>query len=971
MMLSCLSPARLRRTMGWLWPSLLLIGAFGVAKAQESDPYGALQYQYTQRAFPYNGIDSSAFARALAQRERMAPARMGSALASSTLTGGILPDSSGLSSTWSYLGPNDLLATDNTYNGPGQLSGRVNAAAFDPADSTGNTIYVAAATGGLWKTTNGGATWTPLSDSWPSLQVSSIAIDPNNHNNVYVGTGDFPSFGIYGFGLMKSTDGGNSWTNLGASQFGNCAVSSIAIAPENSSIITVATGNGTAGAGYVWRSTNGGSTWTKMIGTSAEWSVVTYGAYNSSTNGRWLYASGQDNGGEVWRSGDYGATWTRLTLPTTSYYQKGLCIATSPTNPAAVYLLSGHDRKIWASTNAGSSWTSITSNFTDDWRPVLTCYALQCASHNGADVLYVGITDLTQSTNGGSSWHAIGGPANGPNALIHIHQHYVAVDPNNPNDLLICNDGGVYRLAYNPSTGACVFTSLSTHLPIGQIYRASYHPTDPNYILSGSQGASTIYSFDTLNAWLSQNTGDGGCSAINPSNDAVQFLTFAYLGFRRTSDAWVSQYDFTPTTNGQPMAYIAPMVMDPNNSSTIYAATNYLYRWNDNNWSWTANLGGKRLATKVGTAQGVVLCIAVAPSDSSRIYTGSDDGEVWMTSNGGSIWTQINSGSPSLPARAVTSIAVNPSNENAILVGLSGTGSAHVWACNNTTAGSRIWANLSGSGTGALPDIPVNTIALDPANYATTYYIGTDIGVFQTTNGGTSWSNATGPLGLPNVQVNDLKAVPGSNYLFAATWGRGIWRITLATTEQVNSIAVNPSTVQGTTSVTGTVFISMPAPSGGLAVSLSSSDSSAASVPSSITVPAGQTSATFTIKTYGVAQNTNVTITAGYNGGSKQTALSVLAPTPSSLAISPSSVTGGGSAKGTVTLNSPAPSNGIYVVLSSNNSYASVPSKVFVSGGATSASFTITTTLPSVNQEATIGATYNNVTQQAYLVIFK
>ncbi|HLV80680.1 MAG TPA: hypothetical protein VKT32_10375, partial [Chthonomonadaceae bacterium] len=218
---------------------------------------------------------------------------------------------------------------------------------------------------------------------------------------------------------------------------------------------------------------------------------------------------------------------------------------------------------------------------------------------------------------------------------------------------------------------------------------------------------------------------------------------------------------------------------------------------------------------------------------------------------------------------------------------------------------------------------------------------------------------------------NDLKAVPGSNYLYAATWGRGIWAITLATTQQVNSVTCTPATVQGTAAVTGTVFIAMPAGTGGVKVYLNSSDSSTASVPASVTVPAGQTSATFNITTYAVAQNENVTITASYNGGSKQTSLSVLAPSPSALTISPSGVVGGNNAKGTLTINSPAPSGGLYVPLSSNNSYASVPAKAFIAGGATSGTFTITTHLPSVNQEATITATYNGVSQQAYLVIFK
>lgn len=971
-MLSCFPTTRLRPAMGWLWLSLFALPVAGAAQAQMSadDALDALQFQLTQRAYPNNSVDPGAYARAIQQRERLAPAHLGPAGGLHALS--VSTNLSG-SNQWAFIGPNNLMANDNTYNGPSALSGRVNAAAFDPADSTGNTIYVGAATGGVWKTTNGGTTWSPLSDGWQALQVSSIAIDPSNHNTVYAGTGDFQNAGVYSFGLMKSTDGGNNWTNLGAAQFGSFAVSQIAIDPENSQILTVATGRGAGGAGYVWRSTDGGASWSVAFNKTAQWSDVCYSAYNSSTSGRWLYASGLSNGGDVWRSGDYGATWTQLTTPMSTYFQKGVDIATSPTNPAVVYLMSGADKRIWKSTNAGNSWTPINNNFSDDWRPAYRAWRLQCStrtvSGSPVDVVYVGIMDLKQSSDGGNSWHSIGGPANSPTALIHIDQHCVVVNPNNANDLLIGNDGGVYRLAYSDSTGACTYTSLNTRLGIGQSNKAAFHLSDPNYMLSGMQGNSTAFAFDNLLSWQTQNTGDGGYCLINPTNSNIQFISYPYLGFRRTDDLWVSQYDFTPTTNGQHTAYIAPIVMDPNNPNTIYAATSYLYRWNDTTWAWTPNLGGKRLAMAVNGAQGVVLCIAVAPTNSSVIYTGSDDGEVWMTTNGGAAWTQINTGNPGLPNRSVTSIAVSPTNANAIVVGLSGAGAAHVWACNNTTAGAaRTWVNLGGSGSSALPDIPVNAIALDPSSPDSTYYAGTDIGVFQTADGGNTWSNATAPLGLPNVQINDLKAMGGTNYLYAATCGRGIWRISLSASMQVNSVTASPSALKGGQSATGTVFMSQTAPAGGTVVSLSD-NSGATSVPSSITVPAGATSQTFTISTNAVANDTTVTITATYNGKSKQTALTVQAPVPALLSLNPNSLTGGASSTGTVTLDSPAPSGGLVVALTSDNSAAKVPSTVTVPAGAKSAQFTVTTNTVTVNQEATITASYNGVSQKAYIVI--
>ncbi|MCA1595992.1 MAG: hypothetical protein LC772_06170 [Chloroflexi bacterium] len=179
--------------------------------------------------------------------------------------------------------------------------------------------------------------------------------------------------------------------------------------------------------------------------------------------------------------------------------------------------------------------------------------------------------------------------------------------------------------------------------------------------------------------------------------------------------------------------------------------------------------------------------IAVAPSDSRRIYTGSNQGELWMTTDGGATWAPIHTGASSLPNRCITSIVVDPHNADSILVGVSGTGTGHLWRCADTTASERTWNDLSGSGGSALPDIPLDSIAVIPGSAdgaagsggqtGRVIYVGTDVGVFRSSDDGQTWSNATGPLGLPNVPINDLQYVPGTGYLNAVTFGRGLWRL--------------------------------------------------------------------------------------------------------------------------------------------------------------------------------------------------
>ena len=226
--------------------------------------------------------------------------------------------------------------------------------------------------------------------------------------------------------------------------------------------------------------------------------------------------------------------------------------------------------------------------------------------------------------------------------------------------------------------------------------------------------------------------------------------------------------------------------------------TNYLYRRDDTTGMWTSHVGGVALAS----SGNYIAYITVAPSDSNRIYTGSNTGEVYMSTDFGANFKQINTGAPSLPNRAITYLVVDPANPNRLFVTVGGSGSGHVFVCANTTAAGRIWTNISGAGANAIPDINTNTIALDTDAPNNTYYIGNDVGVFITTNGGATWTNATQPLGLPNVQVNDLAAIAGQRTLYAATFGRGIWKIALGTSYSVSGkIALEGITDPSTTAL--------------------------------------------------------------------------------------------------------------------------------------------------------------------------
>jgi hypothetical protein len=858
------------------------------------DALGALLFYTRQRSYPHDTIDWSAYRRAIAHRNQMRPGLVGAGARGAGLPGSGVIQTDGVNGNrWEFIGPRNLTTAYTVYNGPSEVSGRVNALAYDPGAP--GTYYLGSAGGGVWKTVDGGATWTPLSDGWPSVQVSSIALDPTNPHIIYVGTGDFPGFGGLSFGIMKSTDGGATWTNIGNAELGGYSVNQILVDPDNPQIITVAAGRLPNWYTSIWRSTDGGQTWKEAVDSSnhavdpgVAWCNVVCGAKDSQGN-RMYYATGLYDYVEVWRSADRGATWTKLSPPLTSpdwYDHDSTLITASPTSPTTVYLIDGYNRKLLKSTNSGTTWTDITNNFPTggsnnyNWSQAWYDLYIACSTRlvNGVkqDVLYAGTLDIQQSLNGGASWRSIGGPVYSNAALLHTDQHCLAVNPSNPNEMLVGNDGGVYRLNYDPVADSWSYTSLNANLGITQFYAAAYHPTDPTQIMGGTQDNGTPASLGDLVNWSTVSGGDGGGCAINPSNPSIQYSTAQGFYMLETTDGWQNNVSYIAPTSTQlgsdTLPFITYLTMDPTNPSQVYVGTNYLWRWNDSSSTWTARLGNKPLA---GSGW-VILSIAVDPHNGSRIFTGSEDGQVWMTTTGGTSWTKISGGS--LPNNSITSITVDPSNANDLIVTLSGTGVPHVWrgTLSGTTA---TWTSISGSGANSVPDAPADGLALDPNDPQHTYYLATDVGVFMTSDSGADWTNITQPLGLPDAQVFSITVVPGTHYLQAATYGRGLWRISLAQANaQITGLTLDPTSVVAGHTANATIYFASGVPSG-TTVNLTSSNTSVATVPSTLPVTAGATQATFSVTTLVSGPTTTSDIKASINGTSATQTLTITAPT--------------------------------------------------------------------------------------------
>lgn len=764
---------------------------------------------------------------------------------------------------WQFLGPTNLSVPYRIYYGQTPCNGRVNAVAIDPTNPS--IYYIGGSVGGVWKSTDAGVNWAPLGDAWPSMGVSSLAIHPTNPSLVLAGTGDFFGSDIGGIGVMRSTNGGTTWTRVGTN-IGGAAVADIEFDPDNPNIVYAAAGR--TGTGDVYRSADGGATWVATSVPNGTWSNISISTLPSG-GPRTIYAVGA-SGTFTYKSTDQGVTWTAFTVAGLAAGQNPLAIAASKVDASTAYLLSTTGRKVYKTIDSGATWSDVTAGFpngtggtsTYNWSQGWYDYHITTSYNptNNNDVVYVGLIDVVVSVNGGTTWRNTGGSnytaTYTGTAITHNDQHCFTIDPSNPNTSLVGNDGGAYRLVYNPANDTMSWTRLSANLGISQFYTLAIHPTNANYLTGGTQDNATPHSFGNLASWGNPGAGDGAGCAINQFNTNFQYNSSQYHGLEKTTNAWSSSSGFAPAFGTDRVPFIGGMWIDPNNGRYVYVNTEYLWRYDEDVDTWTARVGGQRLSTSSR-----INWVAVAPGDSNKIYTGSGDGELWVSSDFGATWRQIDRKGQSggLPNASISSISIDPNNKNDILVGYYGS-SSRIYRCTDTTATTPAYVAVNGVAGSQVPNVALTAIERDPWFPADTWYAATDAGVFMTRNGGTNWTDITQSRGLPNTQVTSLAANKTTGYLTAATFGRGMWRIKLVPANVVS--ASLPASVLSGDSGVGTVTIDRVAPTGGVTVNLLSSDTGKLQVPATMTVPAGQTTGNFNFTTSEVTSDVNVQVSA-------------------------------------------------------------------------------------------------------------
>ena len=687
-------------------------------------------------------------------------------------------------STWSALGP-------------GNIGGRVRSIVINPANS--DQILIGSVSGGIWKSTDGGASWVPKSDTADVMAIGSMVMDPTNTNVVYAGTGEgwLNEDAVYGGGIYKTTDFGDTWillpSTIGASVTDFRNVLKMAADPSGNIYaatkdFTVKYGGGEyTYSGGLFMSTNNGTSWTKISST-----VDTTNYFNPcdviAISPTVIVFAVESNGstlGGIYRTTSGGTTWSKITsnLPTSNYGR--IAFTQDPNNPNTILAVfestdlstSGDAglKGIFKSMDAGATWIKLNTpqkiastgglSYLKDQGWYDNVIAVDPFNSNN---IYVGGIDLMKSTDGGNSWSQVSfwDPSYGE-PYVHCDHHAIVFDKNNANTIIEGDDGGVYKT----TDAGLHWASLNNGLAITQFYSGAVFTNGPTYY-GGTQDNGHLKYSGSGSTWTESVSGDGGYTAQDQTNSLVSYEEYVYLSMAKTTNGGVNWTNcvngLSDANNSSTCLFIAPFAMNPENSSVLIAGSTKVWLTSNSAASWTAASG----VLSIGNVSAVAI---VNPQSNYLAFAGTTDGRIFRCTNlnpsaRDTAWQDITPvGNNSGWVRRIT---VDLNNKNRLFAcyggyNTSGTlTSRHVWY--STDQGST-WSDISQN----LPNVPVHSLVIDP-NSSSTQYVGTETGVYQTTNNGTAWSPYNS--GMPSyVPTDELVVQNGTNALFAFTHGRGVF----------------------------------------------------------------------------------------------------------------------------------------------------------------------------------------------------
>jgi len=673
--------------------------------------------------------------------------------------------------------------------GPLNGGGRTLTLAFDPTNP--NTLWAGSAAGGLWRSTTAGIgaeAWERVDTGHPVLGVSSIAFAPDDPGVMYLGTGevynhldagnqaaDRATRGSYGIGILKSTDGGATWTkSLDWSYNQRQGVWAVRVDPTNANIVWAATTEG------VYRSIDAGGSWTPSLSVVMAMDLVIHpttpdtvlvGCGNLSSPGRGLY-----------RTTNGGTSWSQVTgggVP--ADYAGKVQFGVTADDPDVVYASIGNG----FSTGSGNfTWLLFSNDFgasfvlrsTTDYSRYQGWYAHDVAvSPFDLNLLVCVGIDAWRSTSGGTSllresdWRfGFTGqlPAGGPEGSAdysHADHHAALFHPTDPNVVYVANDGGVFRSDDQGLTWAGANGGYQSQ----QFYNGSQsYATDPALAIGGLQDNNTAIYRGTGEWQRGVLGGDGGWAALDPVDPDIVYATAQGLFVGRSDDGGDVFNDISPPGLGGPLAFICPLILAPGDRTRLYGGTSYFFRSTNSGSGWTTGNNGNPidgnplLVMDVSSTNADLVYAATAPfSGRMRVY---------RTQNGGTSFTEITG---TLPDRYPGDLFVDTNDDATVYLTLSGFGTSHVFRSRNSGAG---WTDIDG---GRLPDVPTSAVVVDP-DFPEHVYVGNDLGVYFSRDGGAHWEQLH--RGLPEaVLVLDLNVSPVNRKLRAFTHGLGVYEVDL------------------------------------------------------------------------------------------------------------------------------------------------------------------------------------------------
>jgi hypothetical protein len=668
--------------------------------------------------------------------------------------------------TWDGIDDPNLQRTSWVPHGPDNIGGRSRCLVIHPTRPY--RMWSGSVGGGVWRSDTYGSNWQKLDDFPGNLAIGCLALDPSNPDVLYAGTGE--GFGnidaILGEGIWKSTDGGDSWTLLTATAaFGN--VNRLAISPTSPNTIVAATTTG------VQRSTDGGTTWATRIAGVSAWQVL----FDPNNGNRCIASMSDTTNASVRFSNDAGNTWTTTTYVNgNGRIELAYAKATASRLFASVDIGSG---QLWRSNDGGNVWTQMTATNLSQ-SPSQTWYN-NCIWVDPTDSqrIVVGWTSVYRSTDGGATFTVVanGGGYTIDEELPHADHHAIVADPGYDGvanrTVYVCNDGGVYRTSdITTCTTSSGWSKRKDSLVTSQFYGVAGH--GGGKLIGGMQDNGTAAITTTNPHAVRLIGGDGGPCAVDPVEPSRTYGQVQYRSvYRHDGVAEASISNGLEVGQGSCNNFICPLELDPHDRRRLYSGGCSLWRTVDataTSVAWTS--------VKPSTGS-PISAIAISPMSADIVWVGHNNGAVFRTANATAAnptWVTVDDGANvgSLPNSAVTDLAIHRTNPGEVWVTFGGFVAGNV---QRTTNNGTSWTAMQGLGGTALPNAPMLTIVQHPLR-AGSFYVGSEVGVFDTHDSGATWSTTN--EGPADVACYDLTFIPGTTTLLAGTHGRGIWSAELS-----------------------------------------------------------------------------------------------------------------------------------------------------------------------------------------------